>query len=98
MDQYIRDDIKLLGNEFITTFHPDEESVMILVTGDNSDFFAEGPAYVYLYKYEDGTVVHGIDSFVFFEIQAMNDFLEQLPTMSAFDFVKHGTGIVPSIS
>lgn len=85
------------GTEFITNiFHPDEPALMILVLGDNTEFEKNGPAFLYLYACEDGEVAFGIDTFVFFKREKMVSFLNDLPTMSAMDFIKLGTGARPN--
>ena len=90
--------LNLAGSEFLMTyFIKEEESVMILALGDNTSFEKKGPAFVYLYKYEDGEVVHGIDTFVFFESEELQEFIEKLPKMNAFDFVMRGVGCPPNL-
>lgn len=86
------------GSEFITNiFHPDETALMILVLGENTEFEQKGPAILYLYACEDGEVEYGINTFVFFEREEMLSFLDELPMMSALDFIKHGTGCRPNL-
>lgn len=86
------------GSEFITNiFHPDESALMILVLGENTEFEKKGPAFLYLYAYEDGEVAYGINTFVFFEQKELLKLLNDLPTMSAMDFIKQGTGCRPNL-
>lgn len=86
------------GDEFLTTyFIKEEESVMILALGDNTNFERKGAATVFLYLCIDGEVEHGIDTFVFFERSELQEFLEKLPQMNIFDFVLRGSGIQPNL-
>ncbi len=86
------------GSEFIMNiFHPDESALMVLVLGENTEFEKKGPAFLYLYACEDGEVAYGINTFVFFEQKELLKFLNDLPTMSALDFIKRGIGCRPNI-
>lgn len=90
--------LNLQGNEFLTTiFHPKDESLMILALGENTEMKKKEVAFVYLYLCTNGEVDHGIDTFVFFEHEKVQEFIENLPQMTALDFVLAGTGCQPKL-
>lgn len=81
--------------EFVTTFHPNDESAMFVIYGNNINFTEEKPAMLFMYLYLDGEISNGIDSFIFFNRDEINTFLERLPTMTVFDFLLRGSGVQP---
>jgi hypothetical protein len=90
--------LNLDGNEFLTTyFSPVDESIMILALGDNINGDKEGPSTVFLYMCIDGEVEYGIESFVFFDSEKVWEFLNNIPEMSALDFMALSIGIRPSL-
>ncbi|WP_342505594.1 hypothetical protein [Sporosarcina sp. FSL K6-2383] len=88
--------LNLYGNEFLTTYFIDD-TVMILALGENTNFEKNRGATIYLYLCADGDVDYCINTFVFFEPGELDDFLEKLPEMNAFDFIMRGTGIQPTL-
>ncbi len=90
--------IDLQGNEFITTlFHEKEDAYMILALGDNLDGTKVGPSFIFLYLCIDGEIEYGINTFVFMKPEEASAFINELPTMSAMDFIIKGTSISPSV-
>ncbi|WP_342537382.1 hypothetical protein [Sporosarcina sp. FSL K6-3508] len=80
--------MELDGTEFLTTFFsPTNDAVMILVTGDNMDGKKEGLSRVYLYLCVAGEVEHAIQSFSFIDSKEAWSFVNELPQMSALDFM-----------
>lgn len=90
--------VDLQGTEFVTTFFSDiEKSIMILATGENMSGNKPGPIFIFLYMCIDGEVEHGINTFVFMKPEDAYKFIEDLPKMSAIDFMVKGTSIPPTI-
>lgn len=89
-----KEQMELDGTEFLTTFFsPTNDAVMILVTGDNMDGKKEGLSCVYLYLCVAGEVEHGIQSFSFIEPEQAWSFVNDLPQMSALDFMVASIGV-----
>lgn len=90
--------ISLSGEEILTTFFsPKDDKVMILVLGENMEGKKEGFAFVYLYQCYDGVVDHGIEAFAFNNGKEAKEFVENIPNMSALDFMLGGLGVTPQI-
>lgn len=90
--------LNLQGSEFLMTyFLPEDETVMILALGENTKMESKGAAFVYLYLCISGEIERGIDTFVFFEPEKIQEFIEQLPQMTVMDFVLAGCGCQPKL-
>lgn len=89
---------KLQGEEVLATyFFPEAEDIMLMALGENVNGEKEGPAFVYLYMFEDGEVNYGIDTFVFLDRERMKEFIKKLPTMSAMDYLMQSIACPPTI-
>lgn len=88
--------LNLYGDEFLNTYFIND-SIMILALGENTSFEKGKAATVYLYLCVDGDVDYCINTFVFFKSDELDDFLEKLPQMNAFEFIVRGTGIQPNL-
>ena len=88
--------MKLDGKEFVTTiFNPRYKDSMILVLGDNVDGQSEGLTYLHLYIAVRGEVSHGLDSLAFKTPKEAREFVENIPEMSALDFMFKSLGVRP---
>lgn len=90
--------VKLEGDEVLATiFHPEEDDFMILATGEKINEETDGLLFLHLYAFEDGVPAYGIDTFAFPNREMLEEFLVQLPNMSAMDYIIRGIGVRPEI-
>lgn len=96
MNEWHDDKMKLDGKEFVTTiFNPRDSDSMILVLGDNVDGQKEGLTYLHLYMAICGEVIHGLDTLAFKTPEEAREFVENIPEMSALDFMFKSLGVRP---
>lgn len=88
--------LNLDGREFVTTiFNPIDDDSMILILGDNVDGAKEGLTFLYLYLSINGEVEHGLESLAFNSPKEAKEFIENLSSMSALDFMFKSLGVRP---
>ena len=93
---FMPDEIRIRG-DFVTTLHPFNEGLMLLVTAENLDGSDIGFIKIYLYKFNNGELDCGLDTFYFSTSQEAEIFLKQLPTMTAVDYLAKSLNVPPPI-